>query len=163
MSDRARMNFQKLTALVLERDEASAHIIKTYLENFGFQKVLITLSEEDFWDILNCGYPHILIMEYALQDSTTIDLVQKIRQADFESYQYAHILMVSAVTDISSVSQARDVGVNEFLVKPFSARSLYSHIVSLITHPKPFINGPTYKGPDRRCRHYDVSIERRKR
>ena len=50
------------------------------------------------------------------------------------------------------MAEARDAGVNEFLAKPVTARSLIHRINLVIEHPRPFIRCSTYFGPDRRRR-----------
>ena len=58
--------------------------------------------------------------------------------------------MVTGHTEVRRVKYARDVGVNEFLAKPLSAKELYQKIISVIDHPRPFIRTKTFFGPDRR-------------
>ena len=50
---------------------------------------------------------------------------------------------------------ARDSGVNEYLAKPVSARSIYSRICSLVENERPFIRCRDFFGPDRRRRRID--------
>jgi two-component system chemotaxis response regulator CheY len=51
---------------------------------------------------------------------------------------------------MSRVIEARDAGVNEFVVKPISVKSLYSRIDSLIHRLRDFVKTGKYFGPDRR-------------
>jgi hypothetical protein len=63
------------------------------------------------------------------------------------------------------VLAARDAGVTEFLVKPFTVTGLLRRIEALIFQARPFVRSPTYFGPDRR-RRADPNyrgVERRRR
>ena len=60
------------------------------------------------------------------------------------------IIMLSGHSEMSRVIEARDSGVNEFVVKPISVKSLYSRIDSLIHRPRDFVKIGKYFGPDRR-------------
>ena len=51
---------------------------------------------------------------------------------------------------MSRVIEARDAGVNEFVVKLISVKSLYSRIDALIHRPRDFVKTGKYFGPDRR-------------
>jgi two-component system chemotaxis response regulator CheY len=46
--------------------------------------------------------------------------------------------------------QARDAGVTEFLVKPFTARDLYRRLYQIIERPRQFVRSEDFFGPDRR-------------
>jgi DNA-binding response OmpR family regulator len=57
---------------------------------------------------------------------------------------------------------ARDAGVNEFVVKPFSTNTLYAKIRATVEHPRAFVELPDgYLGPDRRRRSIPVAEQRR--
>ena len=46
--------------------------------------------------------------------------------------------------------KARDVGVTEFLVKPFSAKTMARRITVVIEYPRQFVRTDDFFGPDRR-------------
>ena len=48
--------------------------------------------------------------------------------------------------------EARDAGVTEFLVKPFTAKDMYLRIEALIEKPRRFVDAENFFGPDRRRR-----------
>jgi two-component system chemotaxis response regulator CheY len=60
------------------------------------------------------------------------------------------IIMLSGHSEMSRVIEARDAGVNEFVVKPISVKSLYSRIDSLIHRLRDFVKTGKYFGTDRR-------------
>lgn len=78
------------------------------------------------------------------------ELVKMIRCGENSANPYIPVIMMSAFTERYRVIAARDAGVNEFLAKPVSPKSLYQRIVSIIEKPRPFIKTPTYFGPCRR-------------
>ena len=62
------------------------------------------------------------------------------------------IIMLTGHSDTPSVIQARDNGVDEFLGKPVTAKSILSRLEAVIFRPRLFVLAPTYVGPDRRRR-----------
>jgi DNA-binding response OmpR family regulator len=58
--------------------------------------------------------------------------------------------MVTGHSEHYRVVTARDAGVNELLVKPLSARALFTRIQTIIERPRPFIRTRSYFGPCRR-------------
>ncbi len=55
------------------------------------------------------------------------------------------------------MQEARDAGVTEFLVKPFTAHDLARRIAHVINKPRDFIETQDFFGPDRRRRQADES------
>ena len=94
-----------------------------------------------------------------------LEFVQMIRQPDSTLNPYVPIIMLSAHSERHRVLQARDAGVNDFLCKPISAKSLHQRISAILQTPRPFIRANTYFGPDRRRQTATVAyrgLERRK-
>jgi DNA-binding response OmpR family regulator len=60
--------------------------------------------------------------------------------------------MITGHSERSRVSAARDAGVNEFLVKPVTAKSLMERLTLIVNKPRNFVKSKNYFGPDRRRR-----------
>ena len=58
--------------------------------------------------------------------------------------------MMTGFSSRLRVEQARDKGITEFLVKPFSSQDLYSRVVQIIEKPRQFVDAEEFFGPDRR-------------
>ncbi len=76
--------------------------------------------------------------------------------------RFVPFIMVSGAADQFVVEQARDTGVNEFLAKPYSARSVADRILAVLNDPRQFVLALGYFGPDRRRTNLAVIEERRK-
>jgi DNA-binding response OmpR family regulator len=48
------------------------------------------------------------------------------------------------------MTEARDAGVTEIVVKPFSVRTFYERISAAIERPRPRVQSAVFSGPDRR-------------
>lgn len=68
------------------------------------------------------------------------------------THPFVPVIMVTGHSEKSRVYEALNAGVNEFLVKPVSAKGLYSRLISVIERPRPFVRSKTFFGPDRRRR-----------
>ena len=71
--------------------------------------------------------------------------------------------MLTGHTSLDHVRQARDAGVNEFIAKPVSVKTMMSRLVAVIEHPRPYVRTQRlfrplpppprqkeYRGPERR-------------
>ena len=62
------------------------------------------------------------------------------------------IIMVTGHRSAREVEEAREAGINEFVMKPFTPAALLSRIQLVLNQPRPFIVSNVYVGPDRRRR-----------
>jgi CheY-like chemotaxis protein len=81
-------------------------------------------------------------------------LAREIRQAKNSASTTVPIIMMTGHAEMSRVSAAIDAGVNTFLAKPISARSLADHVSAALNDRRPFVRTVTFFGPDRRRRQY---------
>lgn len=58
--------------------------------------------------------------------------------------------------------RARDAGVNEFIAKPVSVKTMMSRLSAVIEHPHPFVRTNGYFGPCRRRRVEEHTGEERR-
>lgn len=75
-----------------------------------------------------------------------------IRTAKESPNRFIPFVMLSGAADEDYVSAARDLGVTEFLAKPFSVESVYRKVLEVIDYPRQFVTTQSYFGPDRRRR-----------
>ncbi|QUD86197.1 response regulator [Phenylobacterium montanum] len=62
------------------------------------------------------------------------------------------IIMLTGHSDTPSVLRARDLGVDEFLGKPVTAKSILQRLEMVIFRQRAFVIAQRYVGPDRRRR-----------
>ncbi|NQU57427.1 MAG: response regulator, partial [Rhodospirillales bacterium] len=91
------------------------------------------------------------------------ECVRRIRTDEDSPNRFLPIIMVTGYTEESLARAARDVGVNDFLGKPISAKSLMSRIVSVLGDKRDFIDCKDYFGPDRRTGKLEYKGEERRK
>ena len=79
-----------------------------------------------------------------------IDFVRLLRNSPDSPNPMAPVIMITGHSTMRRISEARDVGVNEFLAKPLTARGVLDRLQKVIDHPRPYIRTEDYFGPDRR-------------
>jgi DNA-binding response OmpR family regulator len=65
---------------------------------------------------------------------------------------FVPVIMLTGHTSLEHVRQARDAGINEFIAKPVSVKTLMSRLVAVIEHPRPYVRTGSFFGPCRRRR-----------
>lgn len=78
-----------------------------------------------------------------------LELIQNIRMLS-SARRAMPIIMLTGKGELEHVSTARDTGITEFVVKPFTAQTLYKRIEEIADKPRGFVLSDVYAGPDRR-------------
>ena len=143
-------NFEGITILVVEESEAIRSLIKDVLSVFGVGNILLGTNGQDGLK-LACDYnPDIIITEIVLPKLDGPEMIKKIRTSHKSINTYVPIIVLTAFSELKRIKLARDSGVNEIMVKPFTARDLYNRIAYVIENPRQFVIAESFKGPDRR-------------
>lgn len=113
---------------------------------------------------MHCRHrPDIVLADWHMVPLNGIDLTRRIRNHPLSHDRMTPIILVTGYSALLRVAQARDAGVTEFIVKPFSANDIAKRIAYVINKPRDFIHCPGYFGPDRRRRRnmfYDGPLRR---
>ena len=158
------LNIERLDVLIVDDNAFMRSLIRTVLTAFGCRYIKDASDGADALERLSSGYdPDLIITNWQMPNLDGIELVRLVRSGKDSPNRFVPVIMVSGYSEQSRIVAARDAGVNEFLVKPVSAKRLYNRIATIVQHPRPFVDSTGYFGPDRRRKHgvkYD-GLERR--
>ncbi len=140
----------RLRFLIVDDNIHMRRIIRALLHGFGVREAHEAEDGAAGLEAFTSYSPDVVITDWAMPIFDGVELTRMIRQADAISNPFVPIIMVSGYAERRKVLEARDAGVNEFLVKPISAKALYQRIVSVVLTPRPYIRTKTFFGPDRR-------------
>lgn len=161
-----RARLAAVRVLLADRDKRTATLVHRILFSFGFRRVdLVTSGAEALVHLRENPYD-LIITEWNMTPIDGVALVREIRHAreDERIRRDIPIIMLTALAERDNVEVARDAGINEFIVKPFTARTMSNRIISVIDQPRIFVEAPGYAGPCRRRRAVPPDgIERRAR
>jgi CheY-like chemotaxis protein len=138
--------------LVVEDMLPMLSLTKSILNIFGFNKVYTAPNGEAAYEMYQEQKPDLVITDWLMEPMNGLDLIRKIRKDPKSHNPFVPIILMTGFSDRARVEIARDDGVTEFLVKPFSAKDIYSRIVQIIEKPRQFVNAGDFFGPDRRRR-----------
>lgn len=155
---------QGVKILIADADKYMARVLKQNLLAMGFGHVLHVADGRDAELALKARSFDILLTEWSMPNMDGIDLVGQLRHDDHSPSKTLPIIMLTGRGERSDVAMARDSGISEFVVKPFSSQTLFSRLEQLVDYPRGFVLSPNYVGPDRRRKSLGPpdGIERRK-
>jgi len=136
--------------LIADADVHLSKVLKTMLESMGFNNITLTKSGADALEILKTSPFDFMITEWDLDHIGGLELISRVRREKKISDPSLPIIMLTGRAEQSDVMTARNYGMNEYVLKPFTAKSVYSRLERLIESPRNFVVSPHFVGPDRR-------------
>ncbi len=92
----------------------------------------------------------LAIVDFNMYPLDGVEFTRLVRNSADSADPYLPIIMMTGHSERSRVQEARDAGVNEFVVKPITAKAMLDRIQAVILRPRPFVRCNGYFGPDRR-------------
>ncbi len=150
--------FNELQIGVVDDILGMRRLICSVLRSFGVRKHNIFEADDGVsgLEMVEVHEPDILITDWTMPNMSGADLVRILRSPKNPNRSFIPILMLTANANKYCASISREIGVTEFLVKPFSPEVLKKRLVHMTLHPRPFVNTKEYFGPERR----DPTVER---
>lgn len=145
-------SFAQLGVMVVDDNRHMRTLLTSILRSLRIKKLKEVGDGEAALAEIGVFEPDILITDWHMEPMDGTTLVKTLRHSSVDTIRYLPIIMLSGHSDSTLVREARDCGVNDFLTKPVSAKSLLERLVTITEHPRPFIKNENYFGPDRRRR-----------
>ena len=99
-------------------------LVVTILQAFGVLQIFEAADGERAWAMLREANPDVVVLDWMMEGMSGLDLAIKMRTSPETPNPFVPIIMLTGHTHIDHVRQARDAGVNEFLAKPVSVKSM---------------------------------------
>jgi PleD family two-component response regulator len=151
-----------ISFLVCDDRAYMRRVIKGILETLSCKRIDEAHHGGEALSIMRSWPPDIVLTEALLTPMSGVELLKAVR-ADKGSLKFTPIIMITSETRRERVIAARNAGVNEYVAKPFNAKSLILRIREVIERPRPFVDVGLYFGPDRRRRSEVMSEGEEKR
>lgn len=147
-----RPSFRNVNVLLADSDACLAQAVIHNLRAMGFINVNHVKTSADAVRTIRSQAVSFLITEWDIKGTNGVELVRYLRRSPDSPNRGLPIIMLTGRGELSDVQAARDVGITEFVVKPFSAQTLFSRIEQIVDNPRNFVVASEYVGPERRRR-----------
>ncbi|TFG32002.1 response regulator [Candidatus Thorarchaeota archaeon] len=111
--------------LVVDDEELTTELAKTFLEKHGFD-VVIANNGETAIELAYFERPDLILLDVMLPTIDGFAVCKKLK--DDTSFQKTPILMFTAKGLSSDMERGEEVGADEYIVKPFSGKALVATI-----------------------------------
>jgi DNA-binding response OmpR family regulator len=144
-------NLAELRVMVVDDSSNMLNLISTILHAHGVRNSFEALDGHSALAEFRHFKPDIIITDWHMEPMNGVEFVREVRRGKNSPDPFVPIIMLTGHTEMSLVVEARDAGINEFLVKPISPKSLSARIAAILEGTRPFIQSDAYFGPCR-CR-----------
>ena len=152
-----------LCVLVVDSNNYTRKLTKEMLRVCGIRSIIESDSGTKGLIYFQEYNPNLIVLEKNLSDFDGMVVLDRVR-SEKSPNRRVPVVMLTFDAPRRNVTESRDTGATEFLVKPISPNTLRERILSVIHKPRDFVQSSTYFGPDRRRRNDDnYSGEERRR
>lgn len=144
------IDLSPVNVLIIDDSRYARSFIKSALLSFGVRNVVEGGDGPSGIEILRDQKIDLVLVDHDMQPMGGVDFTRLVRAGTGGIARDVPIIMVSGMAEMEKVNEARNAGVNEFLVKPVSADSLFRRVRNALVHPRPFVVSDGYVGPCRR-------------
>ena len=144
------MRLEVLKILVVDDNHHMRVLLSEVLRAVGLQNIYEAGDGAEALQQMRAHPIDIVLTDLAMEPLDGLDFVRLLRNSPDSPNQMAPVIMIPGHSTMRRISEARDVGVNEFLAKPLTVRGVLDRLQKIIDHPRPYVRTDDYFGPDRR-------------
>src|SRR5471032_3668156 len=141
MSDQKDLaeRFATTKVLVVDDEHYMRKVVRTLLMSIGVRTIYEAPDGPTGLETIRTMSPHVVIVDWQMPGLDGASFVRMVRSPDTFPYPNVPIIMLTGHGDRARVVEAIQIGVNEFLLKPVSSKSLHSRMVSVLTKPRQIV------------------------
>ena len=142
--------FSNIKILIVDDMIPMQTLLRSVLGLFGFNNIEVADNGKEGFEKFCRFNPDLVLTDWMMEPLNGIEMVEKIRNDPLSPNRFTPVILMTGFTSRLRVEYARDMGITEFVVKPFTAKDLYSRIEHIIEKPRQFVDTKRFFGPDRR-------------
>ncbi len=142
--------FADINIAIADPDIRMAQLVRKVLETLGSKRIFLVRDGQELLELIEEEKIDLVITEWEMPKLTGIELTSYLRRSLDSPNRMMPIIMLTNKNDRKYISEARDAGVSEFLIKPFAAKTLMERVHAVVEDPRCMIICKTFVGPDRR-------------
>lgn len=117
--------------LIIDDDPTICELIVTNLKQNGYTTVA-AFSGETGIEAAKKDTPDCIILDWSLPGMDGMEVLKSLKEDD--ATQNIPVIMLTAKTEISHVSQSLSYGAKDFIVKPFEHDNLIERLEKVLSH-----------------------------
>lgn len=147
-----RLDCGALSVLIVDDQPFFRVLLGEVLRNMGVRDITTAGDGEEALEALSEFTPDVILTDWMMPVMDGLELSKRIRHLRDRHTRMVPIILVTANNRKSQIETARGCGVDNFILKPISVKSVAERLREVIERPRPFVDTEAYVGPCRRRR-----------
>jgi two-component system, chemotaxis family, chemotaxis protein CheY len=146
-------DFMGIKVLIVDNNSFIAKTLYSILDAFGIRTILMSSSLEEAEKMFYNKRIDVVFVDFMMEKRSGINFIKNVRNSKTDKNgSDVPIILDTGMTDIDTITLARDAGVTEVIGKPFSPDQVFQKLYNALYNKRDFIDVDEYVGPTRRRR-----------
>jgi CheY-like chemotaxis protein len=145
------LRLAQIKVLVVDDEPGSRKVVRTLLSCIGVRTLHEAADGLAGLDAVRALKPDVVILDWEMPGLKGPNFMRMLRSPQTFPYPDTPVIMLTGHGERAYVTEAVDVGINEYLLKPVSSKGLLDRMISVLFKPRPMVIEPNYYGPARRA------------
>lgn len=141
---------RNFSVMIVDDDRLVQKLVADILKNLGFGKTHRADDGKSALQMLDGNQVDFIFCDWRMPQMNGLDFIKQIRSGKTRVNPFIPIIMLTGNAEVHQVIEARNIGANDYLIKPFTVKQITKRIIELVDNPREFIASPKYTGPCRR-------------
>ena len=144
-------DFINLRVMIVDNNNFIVKKLYSILEVFRVRKLTICDTLEEAEKKYYISELEVIFIDFMMENRCGLGFLKNIRTSNTEKKSSdIPVILNTGITDINTITMARDSGVTEVIGKPFSPDQVHQKLHNALSNKRDFISVDDYIGPNRR-------------
>jgi two-component system chemotaxis response regulator CheY len=139
--------FAVTKVLVVDDEHYMRKVVRTMLTSIGVRTIYEAADGASGLELIRSVAPDVVIVDWEMPGLDGAGFTRMVRSPTTFPLPNVPIIMLTGHGERARVIEAMKCGINEFLLKPVSSKSLQDRLVAVLTNPRPMVQTANYYGP----------------
>lgn len=140
------------TIAIVSENAYARDLTANAVRQIGSPRILLVRGLSDARDQFAAQPPTVILCDKDVPGSDALAFTRKLRHGELHAPAATPIVLITSNTRLLDVKAARDAGVSEYVMWPYTVGALATRLESSLLAPRPFVETLHYIGPCRRRR-----------
>lgn len=121
---------KEMSILVVDDFNTMRRIVRSLLKQLGFNNVDEAVDGNDAFSKITAKKYDLVLSDWNMEPKSGIELLRDVRQN--ENFKDIPFILITAESKVENIVEAKKAGVNQYIVKPFNAKTLKEKLSTVI-------------------------------
>lgn len=142
--------FRSAKVLVVDDEFYTRKVIRTLLTAIGITEIYDAEDATSGLNLIRVARPDVVLVDWEMPCMDGAAFVKAVRSPQDFPLPNVPIIMLTGHSERWRVEESMRLGVNDYLVKPVSSKTLLDRLVAILMKPRPIVKVGNYYGPEPR-------------